>query len=967
MLKLYKMKFGVMMEKYGFSRVSEYELSDIEARAVEYRHTISGAKLIHIDRKDENKTFMIAFKTPPTDSTGVFHIIEHSVLCGSEKYPVKEPFVELLKGSLNTFLNAMTFPDKTVYPVSSMNDKDFLNLVSVYMDAVFSPAFLKDEKIFAQEGHRLTISDGKPCENGVVLNEMLGAYSSPEEIEAEKMMELLYPDSPYSYSSGGDPDEIVNLTYEDFVSVYKKHYKPSEAYIVLDGLVNLDEVLPLLDEYLCLGDVTSSKVNIPDTPKPLGVDVKLSYPIGEDEDSKDKTRVSVGIRTFAFNEREKNVALAVVRGAIASSSGSPFCRAVLDTGLCEEVIVAPIEEIRDGAITISFLNVKDGCSDELVDFALSKLRDLATSGIDKDALSSSLDSFEFYTREKNYGTLPAGVVYALTVMESWLYSDNPVENLVYGDVFKSLREKVDTDYYDKLLLEIIPKREESVVLTLVPDGECKGRLDAMRAERAEAKWKALSERGQKKQMTLSKELDAWQSTPDTKEALQCLPALSVNDINPFPEKIKSEEKEIMSTKVGIFDIKTAGITYINAYFNVEDFTVQDCLDLGVLASALGRVETESFTEEELANQLKSKVGFMNLSATAILHEDGSVKNTLKLSTGLLSEKISELPHLLSDVLLHSRFDGRNITKLVKRSALAMRENMCADGTSLALDRTNAAFSAASVINDYYSGYEAYLNASAYAEGRAYVTDLAKRLEILAKRVFTKERARLFIAGAAGDSDIEKILAVFPHGEGIGVACEHKPTFNLREGIELPVGIAFTALGFEMPKELYTSAFNTVKTILNYEYLWGEIRAKGGAYGAGQTLREGFGAFYSYRDPKPSRSFDKYLEAADFLEKFASEISDAELEKYIIGTFSSIDGVRTPRLSFDLESIRAMRGIDYETRVQRRREVLESSRKDLFTFAKILRQQYPNAAYCTVASHETLKNMGNTVSKIHKIV
>ena len=954
------------MKKYGFLKLAEHSLPDISSTAVEYRHEKTGARLLHIDREDKNKTFMIGFKTPPTDSTGVFHIIEHSVLSGSKKYPLKEPFVELLKGSLNTFLNAMTYPDKTVYPVSSMNDKDFCNLVSVYMDAVFNPEFLENELIFMQEGHRLTQKDGVPEENGVVLNEMLGAYSSPEEIEMEKMMELLYPGTPYAFSSGGAPKAIPELTYEGFVSTYKKHYSPAGAYIVLDGAVKLDEILPLIDGYLSEAECAPTNIQIPPSPMPRGVRVSVPYPIGKEETASGKTRITLGMRAFSFDERERNIALAVVREAIASTSSSPLVRAVLDTGLCSDVYVTPIEEMREGAMTVTLVNVKDGAADELVELVMKKLREFAADGIPTAALDAALTSIEFAVREKNYGSLPIGVVNALAVMESWLYSDNCIQNLSYNDVFAALREKIGTDYYRRVLGEVIPSDEDLVVLTLVADGEYSERLDARYAERARAAWEKLGEDGRARQEELCAALDKRQSAPDSPEALATLPRLSAADISRVPDIAPASHTEIMGVPVSSFDIKTSGIIYINAYFDISDLSPDECVDVSVLASALTRFSTENYDEGELGIYVKSNLGYFNAAPLAYLSEDGKARAAIKLSVGLLPSGLGELSKIVGEVLTRTRFETKDVKKLLSHIVVASRENMCADGTAVALDRAHARVSAVGAINEYFNGYEAYSKISAWENDGEAISLLSKRLEALLGRVFVKERVRLFTAGDVATDALEELVSVLCSADTKGAPYPHKPLGALSEGIELPVASSFTALGFDIPADLFSGAYKTVRTMLRYEYLWSEIRAKGGAYGAGHTQRSDFIAFSSFRDPTPARSIETYLSAPDFLEEFVKTLSDEELEKYIIGTFSTIDGVRAPRLAFDVECARQLRGLSYERLERERRETLETTRGDVLEYARLLRERLPHAVSCTVASGDTLAAMGNKIDKVNKV-
>lgn len=406
---------------HGFTVKRIAEVSDISATLYELYHEGCGARLIYLDREDENKSFAISFKTVPKDSTGVFHIIEHSVLCGSDKFPVKEPFVELLKGSLNTFLNAYTFPDKTVYPVASRNDKDFLNLMDVYLDAVFHPAMRDNEFIFMQEGHRLLPEGESLSVNGVVYNEMTGAYSSADELEATVMSALMFPDSPYGLDSGGAPEEIPSLTYEKFLEMHDRFYHPSNSIIFLDGSLDLDRSLSLIDSYLSEFEYRECNFEIPAQRAVLPPTKEIYYEINEDEDEKSKSRLSLGFMAYSYDEKKKGLAISVLLDTLLSSNESPIKKAIIDSGLCEEVDAFTSDAVMQNSVGISFKNIKDGCEDRLTALFFDTVRGICEGGIDRELLISSLNSIEFKTRECDYGTMPVGVIYALNMLESELY------------------------------------------------------------------------------------------------------------------------------------------------------------------------------------------------------------------------------------------------------------------------------------------------------------------------------------------------------------------------------------------------------------------------------------------------------------------------------------------------------------------------------------------------------------------
>ncbi len=477
---------------HGFTVTAITEVTEISAALIEMRHEKSGARLNFLDREDENKTFAITFKTIPEDSTGVFHIIEHSVLCGSEKYPVKEPFVELLKGSLNTFLNAMTFPDKTMYPIASRNDKDFLNLMSVYLDAVLHPAILKNPNIFRQEGWHYLL-DGKGgalTRSGVVLNEMKGAFSSPDELAMHHITNMLYKDTCYKYESGGKPDVISELTYEDFLAAHAKYYHPSNSEIFLDGSVDLDSALSLIDSFLAPYDKHDMETKIPDQAPLTPQFREIEYETASGESPKNKTRLELGYMFSRFSDQEGGIAASVLLDAVCSTNEAPLKKVLLASGLCEDMSILPYDSVKQNSVIIDFRNVKDGKCDELYKLFTSTVERLAKDGIDKSLLTASLNSHEFKSREKDFGTLPHGIIYAMSILESSLYGGNPAQNLSFGKSYAAIREKLSGDYFEKLLLSMFVENEHRATLIMKPSatlGEENARREAAELEKSKPK------------------------------------------------------------------------------------------------------------------------------------------------------------------------------------------------------------------------------------------------------------------------------------------------------------------------------------------------------------------------------------------------------------------------------------------------------------------------------------------------
>lgn len=950
----------------GFIKIKETKVVEIDATLVEYRHAKAGTRLLHINREDENKTFLIGFTTLPKDDTGVFHIIEHSVLCGSKKYPLRDPFVELLKSSLNTFLNAMTYPDKTVYPVSSTNDRDFLNLISVYMDAVLHPAFLENENIFMQEGHRLTLGDdGRLSVNGVVYNEMKGAYSSPEEIEGEEIMKMLYRGTPYQYSSGGDPAAIPTLTYEDFLLTHEKYYNPTDAYIVLDGSVDVDSVFELLDSYLREYDNLPSGVKVEDFDLTLGERRSVAYSVDDEEGERDKTRLTLALPGFRFDEKLKCGAMSVIKGALMGGQSAPFCKKILDSGLCEDVYATPIDGIYRTSTAITFVNVKDGKEKELETLAISTLREFAESGISKEDLTASLCSMEFFAREKNFGSTPPGIIYTTSVLESWLYSDDYTSPLTYEELFCELSERLATDYYDKLLMSIIPGEDEAVVLTLTPSGT----LSRMTEEKNEKELRTVLSAMKDEEIRQLKEkqtkFDIWQETPDSEEDISKLPTLSISDIKEEPDIIPSEEYRVCGRQVISVPIQTHGITYASLYLDAADLDTHECQELAILSSLLTKLPTKKRGTGELRTLIKTNLGFMSASTVAGIDKEGEYTFSLKISAGMLNVKKAEFLSILDEVLNESVFDKREIRKIINQLIIAGKEALVADGVGIALDRVQSVFSEAALLNDYTGGYE-FLKSLLKYETEDDIANLSERLESLLNKLTVKGRATVTVGGEYDEALSKNLLDILKESDTEPTRRKRELASITSEGISAPSRIGYAVSGIPYDRDAYTGDMLLVKTILNYEYLWGEIRAKGGAYGAGQVIRDGFMAFYSYRDPSPAASLAVYQGVSKFLRDFASAKDDSEIKRYIIGTFSTIDTVKSTRMKIDTEVARIFKGLSNEQRRERRLSALRADKNSLIRVADIIESASDKLVSSTVADKDTLLKMGELVHVIHNL-
>ena len=569
-----------------FHKLSAYELieerwiDDLKSQGAVLRHKKTGAKITLLSNEDENKVFYVGFRTPPTDSTGVAHIIEHSVLCGSEKYPVKDPFVELAKGSLNTFLNAITYPDKTVYPVASCNDKDFANLMDVYLDAVFHPNIYKEKKIFMQEGWHYECGslEDELTYNGVVYNEMKGAYSSADDLLDREVYNGLYPDTAYGVDSGGKPSCIPDLTYENFIAFHKKYYHPSNSYIYLYGNMDMEEKLRYIDEeYLSAYDYLEVNSEIAmQEPFSAMADVIKEYPVLENEDTDSMAYFSYNVSVGTCLDRELYVALQVLDYALCSAPGAPVKVALLDAGIGEDVYSVCENGILQPFFSFVAKNAKEEDKETFVRILEETLQGLVRDGIPKNSLYAALNNFEFKYREADFGMYPKGLMYGLQALDSWLYdAGRPFMHIEANDTFAALREKVEEGYFEKLVKESLLENSHKLLLTMIPVKGLEKRNNEELAKKL-ADYKASLTSQQLEQIIEdTKALKAYQEEENTPEELAKIPMLSREDLGKKAQDYCNEERRCGKCSLLYHPVYTNGVAYVRYAFDVRDITAEN--------------------------------------------------------------------------------------------------------------------------------------------------------------------------------------------------------------------------------------------------------------------------------------------------------------------------------------------------------------------------------------------------------
>ena len=949
----------------GFRLKQIRPIPEIEANMWELVYEKNGAELIYLERPDDNKTFAISFKTIPNDDTGVFHILEHSVLCGSRKYPSKDPFVELLKGSLQTFLNAMTFNDKTMYPVSSRNDRDFLNLVDVYMDAVLHPMLLEKEEIFMQEGWHIEVDeDGKFSYKGVVFNEMKGAYSSADEVMSEEIMKALYPDVCYSQDSGGDPRYIPTLTYEQICEAHRTFYSPSNARIFLDGKMNLEEVLDKLDSFLAEFDpVALPEFNLVQ-PKVVSPTREGEYEIAENEDENKKTRLTLGFGAANFDEIERLLAISCLCDTVAGSNEAPLKKAFLDAQIADDMSLS----LLDGIATASVILELRGMNEEDIEDACALLTDtveeIINGGIDKKRLTACLNSMEFRLCERDYGSMPRGLIYGISIMDSWLYGGDPILPLTLSPVLAELRAHLEADdgYYESILAELFLANEHLGAAVLKPSKT----LAARRLADEEARLAKIKEAMSEEEIEALKEKNArllqWQQEEDTEEILAMLPSLSLDDVSEDVEPLPIEVKTLRGTTLISHKVATAGIDYVTLRFSVNDFTPALLPRLSLLSALLTRLDTTDYSALELESEIQTYLGSLSFAPEVLANgqDTQSAKVFLSVSIGALKKNRAHILRLLPEIFYETKFENKEqIRNLVHQWRLGFEDSYAGAGHVNSMNRAGAYIHGYMAANEAVSGLEYYRYLRELDKNfDAMFDEEMQTLSDLTFRLFDRERLTLSLTGECDEKFAAQLLSLIP---AIALApaanMTYKPLGLKNEGIRVPSQVSYASLFGQLDSDRL-GTFAVARNILSFAYLWGEIRVKGGAYGAGFSVRKNGGvAFYSYRDPSAARSVGVYESSPAFLRAFAeAACEDGVPVKFIIGALGAEDPIRTPRTMGSFSDTEYLLGRTHEDTLRRRRELLSTTKEDLLALADKLEELFAEPhAVCVIGADEKLQD------------
>ena len=961
--------------------LDEHRVEDVQSDGFILRHKKSGARIAILSNNDDNKVFYIGFKTPPEDETGVPHIIEHTTLCGSKKFPVKDPFIELAKGSLNTFLNAMTYPDKTVYPVASCNDQDFKNLMDVYLDAVFNPNITKYEEIFKQEGwhYELTGKDDELKINGVVYNEMKGAYSSPDEVLSSQIYRSLFPDNTYSKDSGGNPEYIPKLTYEAYLDFYHKYYHPSNSYIYLYGDMDVVERLEWLDkEYLSLYDY--KKVNSEINKQPAFDEIKnveTQYSITMDDSQENKTYLSYNRVVGDSLDEMLYQAFDVLDYALVSSPGAPVKQALIDAGIGDDVYGSYDAGILQPVFSFVAKNANASQADEFESIIENTLKEVVKTGINKEALLAGINSSEFKFREADFGQFPKGLLFGLNCLDSWLFDDmKPFIHLECLGTFAKLRKAVDTDYFEKLIQEYLLDNTHGSSVTVKPKrGLGNEREEALAKELSDYK-ASLSDEEIKKLIEDTEHLKKYQEEPSSDEDLRKLPMLTRADMKKNAMPFSNIEDELLDVKVVRHDIESNGIDYISFLFDADDFAQSELGYLGFFTNALGLVSTEKYSYTDLANATNIYTG--GISTGTASHPDIKDRNNFvfkfEVKLKVLEKNLDKALELMEQMLLTSDFtDTKRLGELVAQIKARLQANLSSSGHLVAAMRSMSSFSRYALYQDELKGIAFYRSIcrieKELSESPKSVSD---KLAAIAKKLFARNRMLISFTGnneayCNAKPSLEKVIAGFDKMSAVGNQAEvhfntAKEAFIDASQIQYVAKTGdFICEGYE-----YTGALRLLRIILSYDYLWINVRVKGGAYGCMNTfLRSGESYFVSYRDPNLSDTLDVYDRIPEYIKSFSPD--ERDMTKYIIGTFSALDTPMNPEAKGSRSLSAYLEGITYEQIQKERNEILNAQPEDIRRLADLVEAVLKKDSICVIGNENMIKESAGLFENVEKLI
>ena len=965
----------------AYEVLKEEDLQDIHSKGWLLKHKKTGARVMLIENSDENKVFNIAFRTPPKNSTGVAHILEHSVLCGSREFPLKDPFVELVKGSLNTFLNAMTYPDKTCYPVASCNDRDFQNLMHVYLDAVFYPNIYKKEEIFRQEGwnYHLEKKEGPLKYNGVVYNEMKGAFSSPDDVLEREIMNSLFPDTTYGCESGGDPVNIPDLSYEEFLDFHRQYYHPSNSFIYLYGNMDMEEKLEFIDShYLSAFDSLAIDSQIRDQEAFAQVkDIQKNYPVSEDEGEEDNTYLSYNMVVGEAADINLSLAFEVLDYALLSAPGAPLKQALLDAKIGKDIYGSFEDGIKQTYFSIVAKGANLSQKEEFVKVIRDTLTKIMEEGIDKKAVTAGINYYEFRFREADFSSYPKGLMYGLDILSSWLYDDTkPFCEVQLLEGFEFLKKALEEGYFEDLIRKYLLDNTHGAILSLVPEKGLAAKRDKELEEKLENYRKSLSDEELTRMVENTKALEAYQESEEDPEALTCIPMLSREDIKKEITGLTNEEHYVDDSLFLYHDVCTNGIGYADLLFEIHDFDVNTIHYLGLLKSVLGAVDTENYSYGELFNEVNARTGGISYGIEVFddAQDTDAFRAMFAVRGKALYPEMDFMFSMIREVLTTSKLtDTKRLYEIIARVKSRAQASLASAGHSTAVLRGASYASPMAAFQDEMAGIGYYQFIEKLEKDFDSCKDeIVKNLRKVMEEVlrpenfcvsYTGERESLDVvkAQAAG---IKKVLFNGQKPESVKQA----PCIKKNEAFKTSGQVQYVAQNGNFRKKglEYTGALEILKVILSYDYLWINLRVKGGAYGCMSGFkRNGESFLVSYRDPHLKRTLEVYQGVPDYIRAF--EADEREMTKYIIGTISNKDVPRTPQMQGSISKTAYFSNVTEDMLQKERNQILGAQKEDIQKLAALVEAVLSDNQICVVGSETAIEKAEDVFMEVKPLI
>ncbi|MFP4698426.1 MAG: insulinase family protein [Eubacteriales bacterium] len=962
------MEYKIGQNYHGFNLIDQQNIEELDSIARVFEHTKSGAKALLLSNNDDNKVFSISFRTPPEDDTGLPHILEHSVLCGSKKFPAKDPFVELAKGSLNTFLNAMTFPDKTMYPVASVNQKDFQNLMHVYMDAVLQPNIYEKPEILRQEGWHYELEDvNNPLKyKGVVYNEMKGAFSSPEQVLFRKIQASLFPETPYSKESGGDPEYITDLTQEDFIEFHKKYYHPSNSYIFLYGDFDIQQKLEWMDaNYLKHYDkiTVESKIPVQKAFDKARESVEY-YSISNNEDTKDKTYLSNNFVIGTSTDTELYYAIQVLEYLLLEAEGAPLKTALIEAGIGKDVFGSYDNSILQPTISIVAKDANEDQKEDFIRIINNTLRELVKNGIDKNKIEAAINYYEFKIREADYGRYPKGVIYAMMHLSSWLYDKDPLMHFKYNCTFENFREGMNNKYFEKLIEKYMLNNQHSSIVIIKPEKGLTSKNEKETDDKLKQYKNILSKEELEKYVKQTKDLFLYQEEPSKKEDIEKIPIINREDINKKSEKLPLEVIDDHNTKILLHPMFTNNIGYVKLIFDTKSVPSNLVPYLGLLSTILGKVDTQNYAYSELSDRININTGGIYNTVNVYSHNEGPdvYLPKFEVKAKAFYDKLPIMFDLVKEIIFKSKLDNpKRVLEILLETKSRLQMKLNSAGHVQAANRAMSYFSHVAFYKELTSGitYYKFIEqlVKSYDEKK---DDIIEKLNKLIKYIFRQENLVIsYTAEKSAYGIFENEIEKFVNELYTEPIKEDNLNFNIKkenEGFLTSGKIQYVSKAGNFVKEgfHYTGALRVLQTITSLDYLWSNIRVKGGAYGAMCSFtRNGNAYFTSYRDPNLKETLETYDRLYDYVRHFHAD--ERDMKKYIIGTISKLDAPLTPSLKGETAVLMYFNKISYEDIQKEREEVLNTTDEDIRKLAELVHSILKQDNICVIGNEDKLKN------------